>query len=34
MYDYLVVGAGLSGMSFTDVILRYTNKSVMLVDNN
>lgn len=34
MYDYLVVGAGLSGMCFTDVILRSTNKSVMLVDRN
>ncbi len=33
MYDYLVVGAGLTGMCFVDVILKYTDASVMLVDN-
>lgn len=32
MYDYLVIGAGASGMCFVDVILRYTDKRVMLVD--
>ncbi len=32
MYDYLVIGAGASGMCFVDVILRYTDKSVLLVD--
>jgi hypothetical protein len=32
MYDYLVVGAGLNGMCFVDVILRYTDKTIMLVD--
>lgn len=31
-YDYLVVGAGATGMCFVDVILRCTNKTVCLVD--
>ena len=34
MYDYLVVGAGATGMCFVDVILRRTSKSVLLVDKN
>lgn len=34
MYDYLVVGAGVSGMCFIDVILRCTNQTILLVDKN
>ena len=33
-YDYLVVGAGVTGLCFVDVILRYTNKTVLLIDKN
>lgn len=34
MYDYLVIGAGATGMCFVDVILRRTSKTVLLVDKN
>ena len=33
-YDYLVVGAGVTGLCFVDVILRYTNKTILLIDKN
>jgi hypothetical protein len=34
MYDYLVIGAGATGMCFVDVILRNSEKTVILVDKN
>jgi UDP-galactopyranose mutase len=30
--DYLVVGAGASGMSFVDVLLEETDASILMVD--
>ncbi len=33
-YDYLVVGAGATGLCFIDVMLRYTKKTIILVDKN
>ena len=32
--DYLVVGSGAMGMAFTDVILKETDKTVLMVDRH
>ena len=34
MFDYLVYGANAKGIAFTEIILKWTKKSVMLIDDD